>query len=151
MFFSQVNIVIHSLSGGKDAIIYIQSNHSLKYDVGLPRIDLIWSLDKDGFGHCSVLNYQRSKFKATIGWHCVICNKLQLAHSYKHSCRKGNIKPCLRCHRLEMEDLSKYCIYHSTWDQFCDSKHGKQFHQCCTSCNHLFTTEDCFRFHKQVN
>ena len=122
----------------------------MKYGNAFPRIDLIWSLDENGIGHTRVLNYMRSSYKATYGWECVICGKHSKAHSYKHLCRKGNMKPCSQCRRIEMDDESKYKHYKSTWDQFCNSRTGEQNELYCLTCDHHFKTIDCYKFHKQV-
>ena len=122
----------------------------MKYDNASPRIDLIWSTDQNGIGHTLVLNYMRSSYKATYGWQCVICSRYIKAHSYKHRCKKRNMKSCLQCRRIEMDDKNKYKHYKSTWDQYCDSKIGVPNELYCQTCNNHFKTVDCYKFHKQV-
>ena len=67
-FLIKVNIVIHSMDsinhGHGDKVIYIQSSQPQKYDSKKPRVDLLWSQNKKGFGHADVLSPERATYGA---------------------------------------------------------------------------------------
>ena len=139
------------MNGDKDCVVYMHSpKRPFQYDSTLPRIDLVFTMNDSLIGHTAVLSYKRSKYKQTIGWQCVFCEKVHISHSWQHKCQKGY--NCIDCNRIQIAPNSNYLLYPSTNDMFCDSRIGDQdLQKCCLNCHVHFMTDNCFRFHLKVN
>ena len=94
---------MHSIAGGRDSIVYLQSYYPMKYDDAWPRIELIWTKDKNGIGHTDVLSYMRSTFEQKYGFKCVNCEKTDFAHSFRSSFSVLNFGSCLPCQISQAE------------------------------------------------
>jgi len=140
--FFKVNIIIHSERVDRNGITYFYPE---QINETFPTVRLFQEMVKKSpdVDHMSaILNPLR--FKAKFHLECPICHKTFSGHRKAHKCLQ-RFETCYTCNRHYRE--KHMYINKQNNEEYCDSRLNVYVHESCPSCEKLFFSTNCKKYH----